>query len=126
MTKISLTPVIDVVFILLIFFMLASNFNKVGQLEMDTSMESNQVKNDDMKVIKLLVRQDETVMSEGKIYDDKELISMIQLAIKNSENYSIILTAKDNVTYHRYLNLMSYLKANGLDKVSIGLKANEN
>ena len=126
MTKISLTPVIDVVFILLIFFMLASNFNKVGQLEMDTSMESNQVKNDDMKVIKLLVRQDETVMSEGKIYDDKELISMIQIAIKNSENYSIILTAKDNVTYHRYLNLMSYLKANGLDKVSIGLKANEN
>ena len=126
MTKISLTPVIDVVFILLIFFMLASNFNKVGQLEMNTTKESNQVKNDDMKVIKLLVRQDETVISEGKIYDDKELISMIQLAIKNSENYSIILTAKDNVTYHRYLNLMSYLKANGLDKVSIGIKVNEN
>ena len=126
MTKISLTPVIDVVFILLIFFMLASNFNKVGQLEMDTTKESNQVKNDDMKVIKLLVRQDETVISEGKIYDDKELISMIQLAIKNSENYSIILTAKDNVTYHRYLNLMSYLKASGLDKVSIGIKVNEN
>ena len=54
MTKISLTPVIDVVFILLIFFMLASNFNKVGQLEMNTSKESNQIKNDDMKVIKLL------------------------------------------------------------------------
>ena len=114
MTKISLTPVIDVVFILLIFFMLASNFNKVGQLEMNTSKESNQVKNDDMKVIKLLVRQDETVISEGKIYDDKELISMIQLAIKNTKNYNIIITAKDNVTYQRYLNIMSYLKANGL------------
>ncbi|MEK9907328.1 MAG: biopolymer transporter ExbD [Gammaproteobacteria bacterium] len=126
MTKISLTPVIDVVFILLIFFMLASNFNKVGQLEMNTSKESNQVKNDDMKVIKLLVRQDETVISEGKIYDDKELISMIQLAIKNTENYNIIITAKDNVTYQRYLNIMSFLKANGLNNVSIGIKNNEN
>ena len=126
MTKISLTPVIDVVFILLIFFMLASNFNKVGQLEMDTSKESNQIKNDDMKVIKLLVRQDETVISEGKIYDDKELISMIQLAIKNTENYNIIITAKDNVTYQRYLDIMSYLKANGLNNVSIGIKDNEN
>tara|TARA_B100000035_G_scaffold100595_1_gene85272 strand:+ start:93 stop:473 length:381 start_codon:yes stop_codon:yes gene_type:complete len=126
MTKISLTPVIDVVFILLIFFMLASNFNKVGQLEMDTTKESNQVKNDDMKVIKLLVRQDETVISEGKIYDDKELISMIQLAIKNTENYNIIITAKDNVTYQRYLNIMSFLKANGLNNVSIGIKDNEN
>ena len=126
MTKISLTPVIDVVFILLIFFMLASNFNKVGQLEMNTSKESNQIKNDDMKVIKLLVRQDETVISEGKIYDDKELISMIQLAIKNTDNYNIIITAKDNVTYQRYLNIMSYLKANGLNNVSIGIKDNEN
>ena len=126
MAKISLTPVIDVVFILLIFFMLASNFNKVGQLEMNTSKESNQIKNDDMKVIKLLVRQDETVISEGKIYDDKELISMIQLAIKNTENYNIIITAKDNVTYQRYLNIMSYLKANGLNNVSIGIKDNEN
>ena len=126
MTKISLTPVIDVVFILLIFFMLASNFNKVGQLEMNTSKESNQIKNDDMKVIKILVRQDETVISEGKIYDDKELISMIQLAIKNTENYNIIITAKDNVTYQRYLNIMSYLKANGLNNVSIGIKDNEN
>ena len=126
MTKISLTPVIDVVFILLIFFMLASNFNKVGQLEMDTSKESNQIKNDDMKVIKLLVRQDETVISEGKIYDDKELISMIQLAIKNTKNYNIIITAKDNVTYQRYLVIMSYLKANGLNNVSIGIKDNEN
>jgi len=126
MTKISLTPVIDVVFILLIFFMLASNFNKVGQLEINTSKESNQIKNDDMKVIKLLVRQDETVISEGKIYDDKELISMIQLAIKNTKNYNIILTAKDNVTYQRYLVIMSYLKANGLSNVSIGIKDNEN
>ena len=126
MTKISLTPVIDVVFILLIFFMLASNFNKVGQLEMNTSKESNQIKNDDMKVIKLLARQDETVISEGKIYDDKELISMIQLAIKNTENYNIIITAKDNVTYQRYLDIMSYLKANGLNNVSIGIKDNEN
>ena len=125
MTKISLTPVIDVVFILLIFFMLASNFNKVGQLEMNTSKESNQIKNDDMKVIKLLVRQDETVISEGKIYDDKELISMIQLAIKNTENYNIIITAKDNVTYQRYLDIMSFLKANGLNNVSIGIKDNE-
>jgi biopolymer transport protein ExbD len=37
MTRISLTPIIDVVFILLIFFMLASNFNKIGELKMDMS-----------------------------------------------------------------------------------------
>lgn len=125
MTKISLTPVIDVVFILLIFFMLASNFNKVGEVNMDMTKESTTSNKEDIKVVKLLVRQDQTVLSEGKVYDDNELLSMLHIAIKDAEKYSIILTSKDDVTYERFLNLISYLKTNELNNVSIGLKKNE-
>jgi biopolymer transport protein ExbD len=125
MTKISLTPVIDVVFILLIFFMLASNFNKVGEVNMDMTKESTTSNKEDIKTIKLLVRQDQTVLSEGKVYDDSELLGMLNMAIKDADKYSIILTSKDDVTYQRFLNLISYLKTNELSNVSIGLKKNE-
>ena len=125
MTKISLTPVIDVVFILLIFFMLASNFNKVGEVNMDMTKESITSNKEDIKVVKFLVRQDQTVLSEGKVYDDNELLSMLHIAIKDADKYSIILTSKDDVTYERFLNLISYLKTNELNNVSIGLKKNE-
>ena len=125
MTKISLTPVIDVVFILLIFFMLASNFNKVGEVDMDMTKESTTSSKEDIKIIKLLVRQDQTVLSEGKVYDDSELLGMLNMAIKDADKYSIVLTSKDDVTYQRFLNLISYLKTNGLSNVSIGLKKNE-
>ena len=125
MTKISLTPVIDVVFILLIFFMLASNFNKVGEVNMDMTKESTTSNKEDIKVVKLLVRQAQTVLSEGKVYDDNELLSMLHIAIKDADKYSIILTSKDDVTYERFLNLISYLKTNELNNVSIGLKKNE-
>ena len=125
MTKISLTPVIDVVFILLIFFMLASNFNKVGEVNMDMTKESTNSSKEDIKVIKLLVRQDETVLSEGKMYEDNEILSMINLAIEDAAKYAIILTTEDDVTYQRFLNIISYLKNNKLDNVSIGLKKNE-
>ena len=125
MTKISLTPVIDVVFILLIFFMLASNFNKVGEVNMDMTKESTTSNKEDIKTIKLLVRQDQTVLSEGKVYDDSELLGMLNMAIKDADKYSIILTSKDDVTYQRFLNLISYLKTNELNNVSIGLKKNE-
>ncbi len=125
MTKISLTPVIDVVFILLIFFMLASNFNKVGEVNMDMTKESITSNKEDIKIIKLLVRQDQTVLSEGKVYDDSELLSMLSMAIEDAAKYSIILTSKDDVTYQRFLNLISYLKTNELNNVSIGLKKNE-
>ncbi len=125
MTKISLTPIIDVVFILLIFFMLASNFNKVGELNMDLSKESSQSSNEDIKLIKLTVKQDNSVMSNGKIYDDNELLTMLKLAIKETQQYAIILTAKDDVTYQRYLSLMGFLKSNKIENVSLGIKDNE-
>ena len=125
MTKISLTPVIDVVFILLIFFMLASNFNKLGEVNMDMTKESTTSNKEDIKIIKLLVRQDQTVLNEGKVYDDEELLNMLNIAIKDASKYSIILTSKDDVTYQRFLNLISYLKTNELSNISIGLKKNE-
>ena len=125
MTKISLTPVIDVVFILLIFFMLASNFNKVGEVNMNMTKESTTSSKEDIKIIKLLIRQDKTVQSEGKRYKDNEILSMINLAIEDAANYAIILTTEDGVTYQRFLNIISYLKNNKLENVSIGLKKNE-
>ena len=125
MTKISLTPIIDVVFILLIFFMHASNFNKIGELEMNMSKETSQPSNEDIKIIKLAVEQTNSVISNGKRYDDNELLTMIRLAIKEANRYSIILTAESDVTYQRYLTIMNYLKKNKIENVTIGIKANE-
>jgi len=105
--------------------MLASNFNKVGELNMDLSKESSQSSNEDIKLIKLTVKQDNSVMSNGKIYDDNELLTMLKLAIKETQQYAIILTAKDDVTYQRYLSLMGFLKSNKIENVSLGIKDNE-
>ena len=125
MTRISLTPIIDVVFILLIFFMLASNFNKIGELEMDMSKETSQSSNEEIKVIRLIVEQTDSVISNGKRYDDDELLTMIRLAIKEADRYSLVLTAKNDVTYQRYLTVMNYLRKNEIENVTIGIKANE-
>ena len=125
MTRIGLTPIIDVVFILLIFFMLASNFNKVGELEMDMTKESSKSSNEDIKIIKLLIRPDKTILSKGKVYDDSDIIAMLRTATKNIDKFAIVLTAKKDVTYQRYMNVMSFLKENEIENISIGIKQNE-
>tara|TARA_B100000900_G_C20515634_1_gene689925 strand:+ start:166 stop:552 length:387 start_codon:yes stop_codon:yes gene_type:complete len=125
MTKISLTPVIDVVFILLIFFMLASNFNKVGQVNMDIAKESTKASEEDIKIFKIMIHQDGSLMVENKVYNDDEILTMIQIAIKDLSKYSIILTSKNDVTYQRLLTVMSFLKSNKIDNISIGIKKNE-
>ena len=50
MTKISLTPIIDVVFILLIFFMLATNFQSFNKTEIKISNEAASVSQSDKKI----------------------------------------------------------------------------
>ena len=92
---------------------------------MNMTKESTTSSKEDIKIIKLLVRQDESVLSEGKVYEDNELLNMITLAIEDAAEYAIILTTEDDVTYQRFLNIVSYLKNNKLDNVSIGLKKNE-
>lgn len=88
---------------------------------MDMTKESTSSSKEDIKVIKLLVRQDQTVLNEGKVYDDNELLSMLNLALKDVQKYSIILTSKEDVTYQRLLNLIGYLKKNEVSNVNIGL-----
>ena len=89
------------------------------------SKETSESSNEDIKVIKLAVEQTNSVMSNGKRYDDDELLTMIRLAIKEVNKYSIILTAKNDVTYQRYLTVMNYLKKNKIENVTIGIKAGE-
>jgi biopolymer transport protein ExbD len=125
MTRISLTPVIDVVFILLIFFMLASNFNKIGELKMDVTKESSQATNQDIKLFKLKVRQDNSVLSNGKVYEDKDLLSMLKLATKEESEYVVVITANKDVTYQRYFSIMSFLKDNEIENITIGITDNE-
>ncbi len=125
MTRISLTPVIDVVFILLIFFMLASNFNKIGELKMDVTKESSQASNQDIKLFKLKVRQDNSVLSNGKVYEDKDLLSMLKLATKEESEYVVVITANKDVTYQRYFSIMSFLKDNEIENITIGITDNE-
>ncbi len=125
MTKISLTPVIDVVFILLIFFMLASNFNKVGEINLNIAKESTKASQKDTKVFKLMIHQDGKIMSDDKTYSDDEVLTMLQIAIKDTSEYSIILTSKNDVTYQRFLSVMSFLKSNDLDNIKTGIKRSE-
>tara|TARA_B100000965_G_C19356804_1_gene654188 strand:+ start:276 stop:650 length:375 start_codon:yes stop_codon:yes gene_type:complete len=122
MTKISLTPVIDIVFILLIFFMLATNFNKVGEINMDLAKETTTASDEDIKILKIMVHQDQTYMLDDKVYSEDEILTMIQIAIKDKSKYSIILTSKNNVTYQRFLSAMGFLKSNKIENIKIGIK----
>ncbi len=125
MTKISLTPVIDVVFILLIFFMLASNFNKVGEISMDMSEQQSSVSKQEIKIIKLEILEDE-IVSEGKRFSLKDIPQVINSSIDITDEHVVVLTSNEKVSYSRLMNVIEYLELNDVKNLNIGIQKNEN
>ena len=102
--------------------MLATNFNKVGEINMDIAKETTTASDEDIKILKIMVHQDQTYMLDDKVYNEDEILTMIQIAIKDKSQYSIILTSKNNVTYQRFLSAMGFLKSNKIENIKIGIK----
>ena len=77
-TEINLTPMIDIVFLLIIFFMVGSRFSDLSQAERDISLKVPQVQN-----AQALTSSPEkrivNVYKDGKITLDQQHVSLAEL-----------------------------------------------
>ena len=61
--------------------------------------------------------------SAAMVKNEKIAITdQLKIALKDAEEYAVILTAKKDVTYQRYLAMMSFLKSNNIVNISIGIR----
>ncbi len=119
-SSISITPLIDVVFILLLFFMLSSTFQREKQIEMKTSSASSESssKQDD-KSHKLLLDIDEMIYIDGIKYqlNSQEFNTNLNNFVKNNEQ--VILAANPEVKTQKFIELLDSLKTAGVIKLNI-------
>jgi biopolymer transport protein ExbD len=119
-SSISITPLIDVVFILLLFFMLSSTFQREKQIEMKTSSASSESssKQDD-KSHKLLLDIDEMIYIDGIKYqlNSEEFNANLNNFVKNNEQ--VILAANPEVKTQKFIEILDSLKTAGVIKLNI-------
>jgi biopolymer transport protein ExbD len=119
-SSISITPLIDVVFILLLFFMLSSTFQREKQIEMKTSSASSESssKQDD-KSHKLLLDIDEMIYIDGIKYqlNSEEFNTNLNNFVKNNEQ--VILAANPEVKTQKFIEILDSLKTAGVIKLNI-------
>lgn len=75
-TRISLTPLIDVVFLLLIFFMMASTFSKYSSLPLAAKIQQGNAKSE-ARLILVRVGADQSIDVNGKKITKDQLIETI-------------------------------------------------
>lgn len=115
---ISLTPLIDVVFILLLFFMLSSSFIKWQQIALSSPSEAEQPSETALlRVLNLESNQGKVRFEtrELNMYDQSELTRFINE--DTAANY--VLTVSDGVNVQTMVTLLDKLKQAGAKKVAL-------
>jgi len=122
MTKISLTPIIDVVFILLIFFMLATNFQQFDKIDMNISSESASVSQSDKKIYMIEFDVQNTFLLNKKNMTLEKIKKIILNNNLKEDEYLVVVNPSDKTELQNTLDVISELKSNKIKNISLGIK----
>jgi biopolymer transport protein ExbD len=118
-SEINITPLTDVVLVLMLIFMIASPFLIVGafKVKLPNASTSESVNNKNIEVF---------LDSSNKIYLDNrnvtmsELLLQIQLKLQTNPDQSVIIKADKGVFHGNFISLLDELKKAGVTKFLIG------
>ena len=124
----EITPLIDVVFLLLIFFMLATTFDERSAFKIDLPKSTAAKTKSTLKEVQVLVDKDKNVYlrytdnsgkSQNERLDLRSFVSVVSEKLNNSENKDVIISADKNIDYGFIVEVMSLLKESGASAINI-------
>ncbi len=119
---VNLTPMIDVVFLLLIFFMITTTFKKTSDIDINLPKASAQPAKQVDAPLEVAVFADGSYAVNGEMIADKKLGTLMdairQLASGDSAQ-SVQLKADSQTNYQSVVIAMDALRQLGLTKLSI-------
>ena len=124
MTKISLTPIIDVVFILLIFFMLATNFQSFNKTEIKISNETASVSQSDKKIFLIEFNKDSEFKLNGTAASLDSIKSDIISSKNDGDDFIVITKPLKGVDVQLILSVFANLKSSNIENVTLGISKN--
>lgn len=120
--SVNLTPLIDVVFLLLIFFMVSTTFTKESHLEIDlpksSSAESAQVD----QTIEILINESGEYSVSGKPLVNNQSVTLkraLEEVRGESDQQSLVITADARTPHQSVVTAMDIAGQLGFSKLSI-------
>ena len=121
----DVTPMIDVVFQLLLFFMVTTTFISSAGIDVDLPRSSSDVvisEKDDLQI---------WMTAEGAVYVDEQPIDLAALRTllerkgKSAPNTTVVIKADQGVTHGRVVSVMDLARGYGLSRLAIATEAEQ-
>lgn len=117
--RLGITALIDIVFLLLIFFMLTSHFQISSGIPIRLPKVTQKLYNSEQHKINLVIdRQGRTYLNGEKI-NIKELGSQFQSLVKETGMVHLILEADKDVRHGKVVEVMDLAKSAGVSSIII-------
>ena len=113
---INIAPMVDVLFLLLIFFMVTSTFVDQPNIKLDlpSTVHANTSKIDEMN---LLITRDGNIFLENEIVDINNLENVLRKLVPMMEKKTLVMRADKEVSYGIVIKVMDSAKGAGVHKI---------
>ena len=119
-SEIDLTPMLDVVFIMLIFFIVTASFVKESGFDVNRPPQSNQPpKKDEIKNILVSIAADGQLFINRRPVDAGALTANIKRLHAENPKGAVVIQAEDDSANERLITVMDAARKAGVYNVSI-------
>jgi biopolymer transport protein ExbD len=121
--SLSVTPLIDVLFLLIIFFMLTGTFKRVGELELQLPRSSTAippVEDDQLHQVELLVIEGGRLILNGEDVEMPQLKRQLEVILGNDPQSRVMIKAEKGIQHGQVVLLLDIVREAGFRGVGIG------
>ena len=116
---IKLTPLIDVLFILLIFAMLVTDHQKFRQINLSVRTHSNNESQINLDELVIHIRMDGELFIENKRSTLVSILETIKQKQEKKPNVSILLSPDKGLPFFKFIKVVDQMRSSGIINFNI-------
>jgi biopolymer transport protein ExbD len=120
---IDMTPMLDIVFIMLIFFIVTTSFVKEAGIQVNKP-EANQANKEPSANIFIAIRDNGEVWMDKRQVDVERVAANLERMLAEQPTDLVVIQADKKAEHGRVVEVMDQVKEAGIDKISIAAENN--
>lgn len=117
--SINITPLIDIVFLLLVFFMLATSFIQKSTIEVNLSSEKTTEVDNKKNNVVLILNKEGLIYLNNKLINISNIKNEISNIVKKNPKYNILIKSHKKIPVQKVIRLIEEVRLAGTDNIKL-------
>ena len=116
--SINITPLIDIVFLLLVFFMLATSFIQKSTMEVNLSTGKSQIA-EKKNIVTIILKKNGDISLNSELIELSSIKKEIKKKLDQNAAYTFLINSHKKVKVQRIIRLIEEIRLAGANKIQL-------